>query len=110
MGLTVDLSGAGIGLGVRTTRYALVLDDLVVKYLGVRVLQQQIHVECITDRVLDRLSPIPLRSLTLALRSSSPRSEPRVIHQLELLHHLDCNTLALKYLYTFLQANLEVIC
>ena len=38
LGLTVDLSGAGIGLGVRTTRYALVLDDLVVKYLGVRSL------------------------------------------------------------------------
>ena len=35
LGLTVDLSGAGIGLGVRTTRYALVLDDLVVKYIGV---------------------------------------------------------------------------
>lgn len=35
LGLTVDLSGAGIGLGTRTTRYALVLDDLVVKYLGV---------------------------------------------------------------------------
>ncbi|GJE99463.1 peroxiredoxin [Phanerochaete sordida] len=35
LGLIVDLSGAGIGLGVRTTRYALVLDDLKVKYVGV---------------------------------------------------------------------------
>ena len=38
LGLTVDLSGAGIGLGVRTTRYALVLDDLKIKYLGVRLI------------------------------------------------------------------------
>ncbi|PSR73527.1 hypothetical protein PHLCEN_2v10639 [Hermanssonia centrifuga] len=34
LGLTIDLSGLGIGLGTRTTRYALVLDDLVVKYIG----------------------------------------------------------------------------
>ncbi|KAI6100361.1 thioredoxin-dependent peroxidase [Pisolithus sp. B1] len=33
MGLTVDLSHVGFGL--RTARYAIVLDDLVVKYLGV---------------------------------------------------------------------------
>ena len=36
LGLTKDLSGLGIGLGTRTTRYALVLDDLTVKYVGVR--------------------------------------------------------------------------
>ncbi|KAH9855473.1 Redoxin [Lenzites betulinus] len=35
LGLTVDLSGAGIGLGKRTTRFALLLDDLKVKYIGV---------------------------------------------------------------------------
>ena len=35
LGLTVDLSGAGIGLGVRTARFALVVDDLKVPYLGV---------------------------------------------------------------------------
>ncbi|KIP02753.1 hypothetical protein PHLGIDRAFT_95619 [Phlebiopsis gigantea 11061_1 CR5-6] len=35
LGLTADLSGAGIGLGQRTTRYALVLDDNKVTYLGV---------------------------------------------------------------------------
>jgi alkyl hydroperoxide reductase 1 len=35
LGLTVDLSGAGIGLGVRTKRYALILDDLKVTYIGV---------------------------------------------------------------------------
>ncbi|EKM48414.1 uncharacterized protein PHACADRAFT_266379, partial [Phanerochaete carnosa HHB-10118-sp] len=35
LGLTVDLSAAGIGLGTRTTRYALCLDDLKVTYLGV---------------------------------------------------------------------------
>ncbi|KAF7800079.1 hypothetical protein EIP86_011322 [Pleurotus ostreatoroseus] len=44
LGLTVDLSGAGIGLGVRTTRYALVLDDLVVKYLGVEPDPTQVSV------------------------------------------------------------------
>ncbi|KAI6101650.1 thioredoxin-dependent peroxidase [Pisolithus croceorrhizus] len=33
MGLTVDLSHVGFGL--RTARYAIVLDDLVVRYLGV---------------------------------------------------------------------------
>ncbi|KAG6333011.1 hypothetical protein ID866_6079 [Astraeus odoratus] len=33
LGLTADLSN--IGFGLRTARYALVLDDLVVKYLGV---------------------------------------------------------------------------
>ena len=38
LGLTVDLSGLGIGLGKRTTRYALVIDDLKVKYLGVSAL------------------------------------------------------------------------
>ncbi len=35
LGLKIDLTGAGIGLGQRTTRYAIVLDDLKVKYLGV---------------------------------------------------------------------------
>ncbi len=35
LGLTVDLSGLGIGLGKRTTRYAIVIDDLKVAYLGV---------------------------------------------------------------------------
>ncbi|KAI0339233.1 Redoxin [Trametopsis cervina] len=34
LGLTVDLSGAGIGLGVRNQRYALVLDDGKITYLG----------------------------------------------------------------------------
>ena len=33
MGLDVDLSAAG--LGVRTARYAIIVDDLVVKYVGV---------------------------------------------------------------------------
>ena len=37
LGLTVDLSGLGIGLGKRTTRYALVIDDLKVTYVGVSV-------------------------------------------------------------------------
>jgi alkyl hydroperoxide reductase 1 len=37
VGLTLDLSGAGLGLGVRTGRYALIIDDLVVKYVGVSV-------------------------------------------------------------------------
>ncbi|KII85642.1 hypothetical protein PLICRDRAFT_115960 [Plicaturopsis crispa FD-325 SS-3] len=33
LGLSVDLTGAG--LGVRTSRYAIILDDLVVKYVEV---------------------------------------------------------------------------
>lgn len=33
LGLSVDLTAAG--LGVRTARFALILDDLVVKYIGV---------------------------------------------------------------------------
>ena len=37
LGLDIDLSGAGIGLGKRTTRYALVIDDLKVTYVGVSV-------------------------------------------------------------------------
>jgi len=35
MGLDKDLSAAGLGDGLRTERYALVLDDLVVKYCGI---------------------------------------------------------------------------
>ncbi|KIM43827.1 hypothetical protein M413DRAFT_443708 [Hebeloma cylindrosporum] len=34
LGLSLDLTGAGLGLGVRTGRYALIIDDLVVKYVG----------------------------------------------------------------------------
>jgi len=34
LGLSIDLTGVGIGLGVRTARYALIIDDLVVKYVG----------------------------------------------------------------------------
>ncbi|KAK7689692.1 hypothetical protein QCA50_007487 [Cerrena zonata] len=34
LGLTVDLSGAGIGLGTRTARFALIIDDLKITYLG----------------------------------------------------------------------------
>lgn len=35
IGLSLDLSDKGLGLGVRTGRYALVIEDLVVKYIGV---------------------------------------------------------------------------
>ena len=35
MGLDKDLSA--VGFGIRTERYALVLDDLVVKYAGVSI-------------------------------------------------------------------------
>ncbi|KAJ8514491.1 hypothetical protein ONZ45_g7980 [Pleurotus djamor] len=36
LGLSVDLSGlGGLGLGTRTARYAIILDDLVVKYVEV---------------------------------------------------------------------------
>jgi len=33
MGLSLDLTANG--LGIRTARYALILDDLVIKYIGV---------------------------------------------------------------------------
>lgn len=35
MGLAQDMSARGLGGGLRTTRYALVIDDLKVKYIGV---------------------------------------------------------------------------
>ncbi|KAI0076488.1 Redoxin [Panus rudis PR-1116 ss-1] len=35
LGLDVDLSGRGMGFGKRTARFAIVLDDLKVKYIGV---------------------------------------------------------------------------
>ncbi|KAG8690623.1 hypothetical protein FRC08_010472 [Ceratobasidium sp. 394] len=35
MGLDIDLSGKGIGLGTRTSRYAMVIDDLKVKSIDV---------------------------------------------------------------------------
>ncbi|KAI8973114.1 Redoxin [Trametes punicea] len=54
LGLTVDLSGAGIGLGKRTTRFALVLDDLKVKYLGVEPDPTQVTVSGV-DEVLKAL-------------------------------------------------------
>ena len=37
MGLDKDLTTVGLGLGVRTERYALVLKDLVVAYVGVSI-------------------------------------------------------------------------
>ena len=40
MGLDKDLSAVGFGL--RTERYALVIDDLVVKYVGVSTLKKHI--------------------------------------------------------------------
>ncbi|CDO68973.1 hypothetical protein BN946_scf184777.g3 [Trametes cinnabarina] len=54
LGLTVDLSSAGIGLGKRTTRYAIVLDDLKVKYLGVEPDPTQVTVSGV-DAVLKAL-------------------------------------------------------
>jgi peroxiredoxin len=41
LGLTVDLSKHG--LGTRTNRYAIILDDLVVKYVEVRDLMSQCY-------------------------------------------------------------------
>lgn len=37
LGLDIDLSwfASGAGLGQRSTRYALIIDDLVIKYIGV---------------------------------------------------------------------------
>jgi peroxiredoxin len=35
IGLDIDLTGAGIGLGVRSKRYAMLVDDGVVKVLNV---------------------------------------------------------------------------
>ncbi|KAI0354080.1 Redoxin [Trametes cingulata] len=54
LGLTVDLSGLGIGLGKRTTRFALVLDDLKVKYIGVESDPSQVTVSGV-DAVLSAL-------------------------------------------------------
>ncbi|KAI0666452.1 Redoxin [Trametes maxima] len=54
LGLSVDLSGAGIGLGTRTTRFAIVLDDLKVKYLGVEPDPTQVTVSGV-ESVLAKL-------------------------------------------------------
>ncbi|TFK83424.1 Redoxin [Polyporus arcularius HHB13444] len=54
LGLDVDLSGLGIGLGKRTTRYAIVLDDLKIKYLGVEPDPTQVTVSGV-DAVLAAL-------------------------------------------------------
>ncbi|KAI0083892.1 Redoxin [Irpex rosettiformis] len=54
LGLSVDLSGLGIGLGERTTRYAIVLDDLKIKYLGVEEDPSQVTVSGV-DAVLAAL-------------------------------------------------------
>ncbi|KAM5543891.1 hypothetical protein V8D89_002508 [Ganoderma adspersum] len=54
LGLTVDLSGLGIGLGKRTTRYALVIDDLKVTYVGVEPDPTQVTVSGV-DAVLAAL-------------------------------------------------------
>jgi peroxiredoxin len=35
IGLDIDLTGAGIGLGVRSKRYAMLVDDGVVKVLNI---------------------------------------------------------------------------
>ncbi|TBU28208.1 Redoxin [Dichomitus squalens] len=54
LGLTVDLSGLGIGLGKRTTRFALVIDDLKVTYAGVEPDPTQVTVSGV-DAVLAAL-------------------------------------------------------
>ena len=65
LGLTKDLSGLGLGLGTRTTRYALVLDDLKVKYIGVRVHDKSfVDIMCLTTSY--RLKRIRLKSLSPA--------------------------------------------
>lgn len=47
MGLDKDLSAVGFGL--RTERYALVIDDLVVKYVGVSTLKKTYYYKCSTS-------------------------------------------------------------
>ncbi|KAI0764746.1 Redoxin [Fomes fomentarius] len=54
LGLKIDLAGAGIGLGQRTTRYAIVLDDLKVTYLGVEPDPTKVTVSGV-DKVLAAL-------------------------------------------------------
>ena len=45
MGLDKDLSGAGFG--VRTERYAMILEDNIIKYVGVSYMFN-IYIQCIT--------------------------------------------------------------
>ncbi|KAI0691481.1 Redoxin [Cytidiella melzeri] len=54
LGLSVDLSGLGIGLGVRTTRYAIIINDLKVEYIGVEEDPTQVTVSGV-DAVLAAL-------------------------------------------------------
>ena len=54
LGLTVDLSGVGVGLGVGTDRFAVVLDDLQVKYIGVEDSVVEVEVSGV-NTVLQRL-------------------------------------------------------
>ncbi|KAI0777426.1 Redoxin [Trametes elegans] len=54
LGLSVDLSGAGIGLGTRTTRFALLLKDGKVEYLGVEPDPTQVTVSGV-EAVLPKL-------------------------------------------------------
>ena len=35
MGLSMDLSARGFGKGLRTARYAMIINDLKIEYLGV---------------------------------------------------------------------------
>ena len=73
LGLDVDLSGLGIGLGKRTTRYAVVLDDLKIKYLGVSAIPLFF---CRWELIYDcRLSLTRPRSLSRVSMRSWPRSE-----------------------------------
>ena len=69
MGLDKDLSA--VGFGMRTERYALVLDDLVVKYVGVSIIYISFstlyHVP-LNSKSRSNLAP-PLRSQELKLSS-----------------------------------------
>lgn len=58
LGLTLDLTARGFG--VRTARYALIIDDLVVKYIGVRTHSLTLRIPCLYTHAFssfDRLRP-----------------------------------------------------
>jgi len=52
MGLSIDLSARG--MGVRTTRYAMIIDDLTVKYIGVEPVPSAVSISGV-DNILAAL-------------------------------------------------------
>jgi hypothetical protein len=70
LGLDADLTARG--MGIRTARYALIIDDLTVKYVGVSILSSTFLDMALI--LLGSWSPIPV-SLRLVPTPSSPLSQ-----------------------------------